>query len=134
LLQKAGHEVAVVNNGREALAALAKETFDLVLMDVQMPEMDGLEATAQWRECEKGTGRHMPIIAMTAHAMAGDRERCLEAGMDAYVSKPIQARELWKALEELVARQPDSRSHSSRSESDTPGLAQAASGSKQFQA
>ena len=77
--------------------------FDLVLMDVQMPEMDGFEATGRIREKEKGTGRHIPIIAMTAHAMKGDRERCLEAGMDGYVSKPIQATELAQAIAQLRA-------------------------------
>jgi len=81
-------------NGKEALAALEKNTFDLVLMDVQMPEMDGFEATMAIREKEKASGHHLPIIAMTAHAMAGDRERCLNAGMDDYISKPIRPQEL----------------------------------------
>src|SRR6202011_264927 len=81
---------------------LERQPFDLVLMDVQMPEMDGFEATARIRPREQGTGRHIPIVAMTAHAMKGDRERCLEAGMDGYVSKPIQARELLRAIEQLV--------------------------------
>ena len=99
LLEKQGHAVAVVGNGREALAALEAGDFDAVLMDVSMPEMDGLEATGQVRrrEAERG-GRHMPIIAMTAHAMKGDRERCLAAGMDGYVSKPIRPDELARAL------------------------------------
>ncbi len=99
LLEKRGHQVAVANNGREALAALERQTFDVVLMDLQMPEMDGLEATAAVREKEKATGNHLPIIAMTAHAMKGDRERCLAAGMDGYVSKPIQAQDLFEALD-----------------------------------
>jgi CheY-like chemotaxis protein/HPt (histidine-containing phosphotransfer) domain-containing protein len=98
LLEKQGHAVVVANNGREALAALEREPFDLVLMDVQMPELDGLEATAQLRRQERGTSRHVPVIAMTAHAMTGDRERCLAAGMDGYVSKPIRAEELLEAL------------------------------------
>jgi CheY-like chemotaxis protein/HPt (histidine-containing phosphotransfer) domain-containing protein len=98
LLEKQGHEVVVANDGKEALAQLERQSFDLVLMDVQMPEMDGLEAAAQIRASENGTGRHVPIVAMTAHAMKGDRERCLEAGMDDYVSKPIQARELLNVM------------------------------------
>ncbi|HEX9002624.1 MAG TPA: response regulator [Blastocatellia bacterium] len=102
LLEKQGHRVAAANNGREALAALAAERFDLVLMDIQMPEMDGFEATASIREQERATGNHLPIIAMTAHAMKGDRERCLEAGMDEYISKPIQSEELFRLIAELV--------------------------------
>jgi signal transduction histidine kinase/DNA-binding response OmpR family regulator len=102
LLEKQGHDVAVVGTGREALTALERQTFDLVLMDVQMPEMDGLEATAQIRAAEQGTPRHVLILAMTAHAMKGDRERCLAAGMDGYVSKPIQAQELWQAIDALA--------------------------------
>ena len=88
LLSQRGHHVTVTNNGREALAALERETFDLVLMDVQMPEMGGLEATAAIRERERHTGGHVRIVAMTAHAMTGDRERCLAAGMDAYLPSP----------------------------------------------
>ena len=99
-----GHSVVVANNGHEALAALEKETFDVVLMDVQMPEMDGFDATIAIRRKEQTTGEHVPIIAMTAHAMKGDRERCLEAGMDAYVSKPIEAAELYRAIETYVPR------------------------------
>jgi two-component system sensor histidine kinase/response regulator len=98
LLEKRGHSVAVAGNGNEALAALAKEAFDLVLMDVQMPEMDGLQATAAIREKEKITGKHLPIIAMTAHAMVGDKERCINAGMDDYITKPIRTEELSKLL------------------------------------
>ena len=89
VLTKRGYEVTVARNGREALQALKTQTPDLVLMDIQMPEMDGFEATAAIRMDEANTGKHIPIIAMTAHAMAGDAERCLAAGMDAYVSKPI---------------------------------------------
>jgi PAS domain S-box-containing protein len=99
LLEKRGHQVVAVGNGREALEILEQQPFDAVLMDVQMPEMDGLEATAAIRGREKGTGRHVPIVAMTAHAMKGDRERCLEVGMDAYVSKPLQAQELFQVVE-----------------------------------
>ena len=102
LLEKHGYTVKVANNGREAVTALEREHFDLTLMDIQMPEMDGFEATAAIRERERRTGKHLPIIAMTAHAMQGDRERCLAAGMDAYISKPIQTTELFKLIAELA--------------------------------
>jgi len=102
LLEREGHSVVVANNGQEALGAAESQPFDLVLMDVQMPEMDGLEATAAIRAREKRTGRHLPIIAMTAHAMQGDRERCLEAGMDEYLAKPIRARQLLAMIETVV--------------------------------
>jgi PAS domain S-box-containing protein len=122
LLQKQGHTVQVAGNGREALAALGMESpgsgaagasgdggaapaeppFDVVFMDVQMPEMDGFQATAHIRAAEAGTGRHLPVIAMTAYAMKGDREKCLAAGMDAYVSKPIQPEELLRTLADLL--------------------------------
>ena len=95
LLTRRGHKVTVVNNGREALDALEREAFDLVLMDVQMPEMGGFEATAAIRARERDTGGHIRIVAMTAHAMNGDRERCLAAGMDGYLSKPIDPRMLF---------------------------------------
>jgi two-component system sensor histidine kinase/response regulator len=102
LLQRRGHAVVVAGTGKAALEALARQPFDLVLMDVQMPEMDGLEATVLIREGEKETGKHIPIIAMTANAMVGDKERCLAAGMDGYVSKPIQIKELFKAIESSI--------------------------------
>jgi PAS domain S-box-containing protein len=102
MLEKRGHRVVVVTNGRDAVAALAAQPFDLVLMDVQMPEMDGFEATRAIRDAERGRGSRMPIIAMTAHAMKGDRERCLLAGMDDYVSKPVQAAELYEMIDRLV--------------------------------
>jgi CheY-like chemotaxis protein len=98
LLVKRGHRVTVVANGREALEALEKDTFDLALMDVQMPELNGFEATAVIREKEKTSGNHLTVIAMTAHAMAGDRERCLKAGMDDYIAKPIRTQELTELL------------------------------------
>jgi PAS domain S-box-containing protein len=94
LLEKRGHRVVVASNGREALDALEKETFDLVLMDVQMPDMDGLETTAAIREKEKESGAHQPVVALTANAMKGDREQCLVAGMDSYLTKPIRSDEL----------------------------------------
>ena len=102
ILEKAGHSAAVASNGEEALAAIAREQFDLVLMDVQMPVMDGFEATALLRQQEKGTGRRLPVVAMTAHAMKGDRERCLQAGMDGYVAKPVQKQELFDAIAAAV--------------------------------
>jgi len=102
LLEKRGHRVRVTGNGRDALAAIRQEKFDLVLMDVQMPEMDGFEATAAIRAQEKITGRHLTIIAMTAYAMQGDRERCLAAGMDGYISKPIEPQELYAVLASLA--------------------------------
>jgi two-component system, sensor histidine kinase and response regulator len=104
LLEKRGHDVVLASNGKEALAALAQHSFDLVLMDVQMPEMSGIEATIAIREREKITGLHQPIIAMTAMAMKGDRERCMAAGMDGYVSKPINAKELDDALKVCAER------------------------------
>jgi PAS domain S-box-containing protein len=103
LLEKRGHEVAVVGNGKLALEAATAGSFDLILMDVQMPEMDGLEATAAIRKNERGTDRHVPIIAMTAYAMKGDRRRCLAAGMDSYVAKPIRADELFGTIEYTLA-------------------------------
>ncbi len=104
-LEKRGHVVIVAANGREALDTLdqTKEPFDVVLMDVQMPEMDGFEATAAIREREQTTKTHLPIVAMTAHAMKGDRERCLAAGMDGYVSKPLQTSELFAALADVLS-------------------------------
>ena len=108
LLQKRGHEVVLACNGREALDAIEKHHFDLVLMDVQMPEMDGFEATAAIREKERATGTHLPIVAMTAHAMAGDREKCLAAGMDNYVSKPIRNKDLFEAIKAFYPAQESS--------------------------
>jgi signal transduction histidine kinase/CheY-like chemotaxis protein len=102
LLNMRGHSVKVAVNGVEVLAALDKETFDVVLMDVNMPEMDGFQTTAAIREREKKSGGHLPIIAITGFAMKGDRERCLAAGMDAYLCKPIRSKELFEAVEQAT--------------------------------
>jgi CheY-like chemotaxis protein len=99
MLEKRGHRVTVAANGREAVAAVGREPFDLVLMDVQMPEMDGFEATAAIRQAEEGSGRHLAIFAMTAHAMKGDAERCRAAGMDGYLPKPIRPADLYALID-----------------------------------
>jgi len=101
LLEKEGHSVVIANNGREAVEKYDAEHFDLILMDVQMPEMDGFEATAEIRALEQGTPRHIPILALTAHAMKGYSEKCLEAGMDGYVSKPFNIKNLVEQLHGL---------------------------------
>jgi CheY-like chemotaxis protein len=101
-IERWGHEIVIVPNGKEALEAVKERNFDLVLMDVQMPEMGGFEATRAIRTREKHTGGHVPIVAMTAHAMKGDKERCLEAGMDAYVAKPVQVEELAQVIGQVV--------------------------------
>ncbi len=105
LLELRGHKVEVANDGTEALGILHRQDFDLVLMDVEMPRMDGLEATAAVRQMEEVFGGHVPIIAMTAHAVSGFREHCLQSGMDGYISKPIQPDELFNAIESVVADQ-----------------------------
>jgi PAS domain S-box-containing protein len=102
LLDRWNHRFTIVDNGRDALEALEKQSFDVVLMDVQMPQLNGLEATKAIRIDEQQTKTHIPVIAMTAHAIKGDRERCLEAGMDEYVSKPIDSDKLFDAIEELT--------------------------------
>ena len=109
LLEKRGHHVKVATNGREALAALEKSAFDLVLMDVQMPDMDGLDATAAIRQKEIATAKRQPIIALTAHAMKGDEERCLAAGMDGYLTKPLRAPELDALLEKYSVQRAKAR-------------------------
>jgi signal transduction histidine kinase/HPt (histidine-containing phosphotransfer) domain-containing protein len=102
LLNKLGHEVVVADDGREAVAAFERQPFDLIFMDVQMPEMDGFEATAAIRRKEVGTGAHVPIVALTAYAMKGDHERCLEAGLDGYLSKPFRSADLAETLERFL--------------------------------
>jgi two-component system, sensor histidine kinase and response regulator len=106
LLEKRGYTLVVASTGKEALAAWERERFDLILMDVQMPEMDGLEVTAAIRQAERLTGAHTPIVAMTAHAMSGDRQRCLEAGMDGYISKPIQAQTVFEVINAMCSASP----------------------------
>jgi len=110
ILEKQGHLVTGVNNGQEALAALEKGIFDVILMDVQMPVMNGFEATAAIRQKEKDSGSHIPIIAMTAHAMDSDREKCLQAGMDDYISKPLKADRLLNMIEQVVTKAKQSHS------------------------
>ncbi|MGH9561551.1 MAG: response regulator, partial [Terracidiphilus sp.] len=104
LLEKHGYAVSVAENGREALDALKQEKFDLVVMDLQMPVMDGFEAIRAIRAAELRGGGHLPIVALTAHAMQGDRERCLEAGADDYVTKPIRTADLFAAIERIMRR------------------------------
>jgi CheY-like chemotaxis protein len=127
LLEKRGHRVVVAGNGRDALQALGQAglgRFDAVLMDVQMPEMDGFEAAAAIRASEKVTGTHIPIIAMTAHAMAGDRERCLAAGMDGYIAKPIRAAELFAEIERHLAQPTEPAATAAASAPSEPALVQ----------
>jgi CheY-like chemotaxis protein len=105
ILEKTGYDISVASNGEQAVSLLEKEKLDLVLMDIQMPKMDGFDATIHIREKEKKTGGHIPIIALTAHAMKGDRERCMEAGMDGYVSKPIKSEELLNTIHRVLHKQ-----------------------------
>lgn len=104
VLQKQGHTSVVANNGREAIETWEQQSFDAILMDVMMPEMDGLVATAEIRRREKVTGKHIPIIAITANAMVGDREKCLAAGMDDYISKPVDVTAFYEALNRLTSQ------------------------------
>ena len=103
LLEKQGLTVLVANNGREAIDTLSRETVDLILMDVEMPEMDGFEATRRLREKEKQSGEHIPVLAMTAHSAPSYREKCLSSGMDGYLSKPVQSSQLYDAIKGLLA-------------------------------
>jgi CheY-like chemotaxis protein len=102
ILETLGCQVTVVTSGRAAVEAVRRQRFDLVLMDVQMPELDGKEATVLIRQEEAGTGRHVPILALTAHAMKGDREDCLAAGMDGYLAKPVQPAQLREAVRRVL--------------------------------
>ena len=104
LLEKQGWKISVANNGKEVLNLLDKNKFDFILMDVQMPEMDGIEATREIRKKEKETGKHIPIIALTANAFKEDKKKCLEAGMDEYATKPIKINELFSIIEELFIK------------------------------
>jgi len=107
LLEKMGHSVVLAQNGLEAMSQHASGEFDAVLMDVQMPEMDGFQATKAIRDREKAMGTpRLPIIALTAHAMAGDREKCMQAGMDHYLSKPLKAQELQDLLQTIGQAKP----------------------------
>jgi two-component system, sensor histidine kinase and response regulator len=106
LLERKGHLVTLAETGKEAVDLVEHQQFDLLLMDMQMPEMDGLEAARLIREREQGTGRHLHIIAITASAMVGDKERCLAAGMDDYISKPIDANHLYSVIESLANARP----------------------------
>jgi len=101
LLEKQGHKVTLVCDGTEVLQILDTAEFDAVLMDIQMPKLDGFQTTAQIRERERSTGKHLPIVALTAHAMVGYSEACLKAGMDGYLSKPINVQELYRVLEKM---------------------------------
>ena len=109
LLEQRGYKVTLAENGREAVELFETKSFDAILMDIQMPEMNGLEATAAIRKLEEDRGGHLPIIAMTASAMAGDLEKCLESGMDAYTAKPVKPDTLFSALEKLTSQQSDDR-------------------------
>jgi CheY-like chemotaxis protein len=118
LLAKQGHSAVAVGSGREALVALQQQDFDLVLMDVQMPDMDGFETTKAIRAQERISKKHLPIVAMTAHAMSGDRERCLAAGMDSYVTKPVDATKLFTAISDPLRK--DAAPNSTRLQNALP--------------
>jgi PAS domain S-box-containing protein len=121
MLERRGHSVIVAENGRQALTAIERHKFDLVLMDVQMPEMGGLEATQLIRETEKSTGGHLPIVAMTAHAMQGDRERCIAAGMDGYLAKPIDPKSFLQTVEGILQRVAESETGARGGSADQTG-------------
>jgi two-component system, sensor histidine kinase and response regulator len=124
LLEERGHTVVAANDGQEALDLLARNSFDLILMDIQMPIMDGFQATQAIREHEQSTGRHIRIIAMTAHALKGDRERCLAAGMDGYIAKPVKEHDLLATVENWTASElyPESENETSQDEHNEPVL------------
>jgi len=131
-LEKRGHKVTVASNGQEALTALEDGVFDMILMDIQMPKMGGLEATAAIRQKERGTGRHIPIVAMTAHVMSGDRERCLQAGMDGFIAKPIQPAELFDTIEQVAAAAPGPPAPGSMEPCDEAALLERLSGDRKL--
>jgi CheY-like chemotaxis protein/HPt (histidine-containing phosphotransfer) domain-containing protein len=118
LLEKEGHVVVVAGNGHEAVTAFQRQPFDLVLMDVQMPEMDGFEATAALRAAERAGEQRVPIVALTAHAMKGDRERCLAAGMDDYLAKPVQLAQLQAVIGRLTGHRVQPRSATTLGEAE----------------
>ena len=120
LIKGLGHETVVVGDGRQAVAAWQEGSFDLILMDISMPEMDGFEALAAIREAERPSGRHIPVVALTAHAMKGDRERCIDAGFDNYLSKPIRSTDLRTIIEGITDRPDESSLLSSEPEPTTP--------------
>jgi CheY-like chemotaxis protein len=128
MLERRGHSVIVAENGRQALTAIERHKFDLVLMDVQMPEMGGLEATQLIREKEKSTGGHLPIVAMTAHAMHGDRERCIAAGMDGYLAKPIDPKSFLQTVEGISQQVTQSETGGQESEAREGSTDQASAG------
>ena len=105
LLEKQGHQVTVASNGNEGISAFRRESFDLILMDVQMPELDGLSATRIIRSLEDGVNRRTPVLMLTANAMKGDRERCLQAGADGYLTKPLEAGQLFTTIAEMTERE-----------------------------
>jgi PAS domain S-box-containing protein len=121
LIERRGHSVIVAENGRQAIEALERHKFDLVLMDVQMPEMGGLEATRIIRDKEKASGQHLPIVAMTAHAMQGDREQCLEAGMDGYLAKPIDPKTFLQTVEGISERASEAAASGSEEAAEAAG-------------
>jgi CheY-like chemotaxis protein/HPt (histidine-containing phosphotransfer) domain-containing protein len=120
ILAARGYQVDVVGTGPAALAALARQAFDLVLMDVQMPELDGLKTTARIRAKEQDTKRHIPIVALTAHAMQGDAQRCLAAGMDAYLAKPLRSEDLYAIIDQLLGAGTDP--HDTVAPAETPPI------------
>jgi CheY-like chemotaxis protein len=122
ILRRNGYRVVIAKDGVEALEKVSLDSFDLILMDVQMPNMSGLEATAAIRKLEEASGLHTPILALTAHAMEGDRERCIEAGMDDYLSKPIHASHLLAKIHALISRGPRYLPSTENASSTLPGF------------
>jgi CheY-like chemotaxis protein len=123
ILEKYGHTIELASNGKEALAAFERSPFDLILMDVQMPDLNGFEATRAIRAKDRINGKHTPIIAATAYALEGDRERCLAAGMDAYISKPIKPDELFRAIDDVITSGPNTKQIQGDATTESPELA-----------